>query len=69
MHEMLVGLRDVDEHAGKKLKRVDRLAVADIMSGFGLINEEAGFGMIAKAGQVHWRPVQVASKDGMDVRI
>ena len=62
MHEMLVGLRDVDEHSGEKLERVDGLAVADIMSGFGLINEEAGFGMIAKAGQVHGRSVQVASE-------
>ena len=25
-------------------------------------SEEAGFGMIAKAGQVHWRSVQVASE-------
>jgi len=32
------------------------------MSGFGLINKDAGFGMIAKAGQVHWRSVQVASE-------
>ena len=62
MNEMLVWLGDVDEHTGKKLQRVDGLVVVDLLSGFWLINEEAGFGMIAKAGQVHWRSVQVASE-------
>ncbi len=62
MNQVLVGLGDVDEHAGYKLKRVDGLAVADILPGFGLINEEAGFGMIAKAGQVHGRSEQVTSE-------
>ena len=62
MDEMLVGLGDVDEHTGEKLQRIDRLDVVDLLSGFWLINEEAGFGMIAKAGQVHWRSVQVASE-------
>ena len=38
MDEMLVGLRDVDEHSGEKFERVDRLGVADIVSGLGLIN-------------------------------
>ena len=59
---MLVGLGDVDEHAGEKLQRIDRLAVVDLLSGFWLINEEAGFGMKAKAGQVHGGSVQVASE-------
>ena len=62
MNEMLVWLGDVDEHTGKKLQRVDGLVVVDLLSGFWLINEEAGFGMIAKAGQVHGRSVQVASE-------
>ncbi len=62
MNQVLVGLGDVDEHAGEKFERVERLAVVDLLSGFGLINEEAGFGMKAKAGQVHGRSVQVASE-------
>ncbi len=62
MHEMRVGLGDVDEHAGEKFERVERLAVVDLLSGFGLINEEAGFSVKAKAGQVHGRSVQVASE-------
>ncbi len=43
MNQMLVGLWDVDEHPGEKLERplrVVRLAVVDIVAGFGLINEE-----------------------------
>ncbi len=32
------------------------------MSGFGLINEEAGFRMITKPRQIHWRALQVASE-------
>ncbi len=62
MDEMLVGLRDVDEHSGEKFERVDRLGVADIVSGLGLINKDAGFRMIAKSGQVHGGAVQVASE-------
>ena len=59
---MLVGLWDVDEHSGEKLERVDRLAVVDIVAGFGLINEEPRFGMITKSRQIHWRALQVASE-------
>ena len=62
MNQMLVGLWDVDEHAGEKLERVDRLAVVDIVACFGLINEEPRFRMITKSGQVDWRAVQVASE-------
>jgi len=59
MNEMLVGLWDVDEHSGEKLERVDRLAVVDIVAGFGLINEETRLRM---TGQVDWRAVQVAGE-------
>ncbi len=62
MNEMLVGLWDVDEHPCEKLERVDRLAVVDIVSGFGLINEETRFRMITKPRQIHWRALQVASE-------
>ena len=62
MNQMLVGLWDVDEHPGEKLERplrVDRLAVVDIVAGFGLINEETRLRM---TGQVDWRAVQVAGE-------
>jgi len=62
MNQMFVGLWNVDEHPCDKLERVDRLAVVDIVSGFGLINEEAGFRMITKSRQIHWRALQVASE-------
>ncbi len=62
MHEMLVGLGDVDEHAGEKLQRIDRLDVVDLLSGFGLINKEAGFRMITKSRQINWGALQVASE-------
>ncbi len=62
MNQMLVGLGDVDEHSGKKLERVDRLAVVDIVACFGLITEEPRFRMITKSGQVDWRAVQVAGE-------
>ena len=65
MNQMLVGLWDVDEHPGEKLERplrVDRLAVVDIVAGFGLINKEPRFRMITKSRQIHWRALQVASE-------
>jgi len=60
MNQMLVGLWDVDEHSGEKLERVDRLAVVDIVAGFGLINEETRWRMIPTSGQGDWRAVPVA---------
>jgi len=62
MNQVLVGLGDVDEHTGEKFERVERLGVAGILSGFGLINKDARFGMIAKAGKVHRSTVQIASE-------
>ncbi len=62
MNPMLVGLWDVDEHSGETLERplrVDRLAVVDIVAGFGLINEETRLRM---TGQVDWRAVQLAGE-------
>ncbi len=59
MNQMLFGLWDVDEHARDKIERVDRLAVVDIVAGFGLINEETRLRM---TGQVDWRAVQVAGE-------
>ena len=54
MDQVFFGLWNVYEHARDKLERVDRLAVVNIVSGFGLINEEPRFRMITKSGQIHW---------------
>ena len=62
MNQMSLGLWNVDEHTRDKLKWVDRLAVVDIVSGFGLINKELRFRMITKSRQIHWRALQVASE-------
>ncbi len=62
MNQVFFGLWNVYEHARDKLKRVDRLAVVNIVSGFGLINEEPRFRMITKSRQIHWRALQVASE-------
>ena len=62
MNQMFLGLWNVYEHPRDKLEWVDRLAVVGIVSGFGLIDEEAGFRMITKSGQIHWRALQVASE-------
>ncbi len=59
MNQMFLGLWNVDEHTRDKLKWVDRLAVVDIVAGFGLINEETRLRM---TGQVDWRAVQVAGE-------
>ncbi len=62
MNQGFFGFWNVYEHARDKLERVDRLAVVNIVSGFGLINEEPRFRMITKSGQIHWRALQVASE-------
>ncbi len=62
MNQMFFGLWGVDEHPCNKLERVDRLAVVDIVSGFGFINEEPRFRMVAKSRQIHWRALQVAGE-------
>ena len=62
MNQMLLGLWDVDEHARDKLRWVDRLVVVDIVSGFGFMNEEPRFRVVAKSRQIHWRALQVAGE-------
>lgn len=59
MNQMFLGLWNVYEHPRDKLEWVDRLAVVGVVSGFGLIDEEAGFRMITKSGQIHWRALQL----------
>jgi hypothetical protein len=59
--EVFVGLRDVDEHARHELEGVHELGIVGVGElGFGLIDDELRFGMIAKPGQVHGRAKQVA---------
>ena len=62
MNQVFFGLWNVYEHARDKIERVDRLAVVGIVSGFGLIDEEAGFRMITKSRQIDWGALQVASE-------
>ena len=62
MNQMFFGLWGVDEHPCNKLERVDRLAVVDIVSGFGLVNKESRFLMVAKSRQIHRGALQVASE-------
>jgi len=40
MNQMFFRLWGVDEHRCNKLERVDRLAVVDMVSGFGLVNSK-----------------------------
>jgi len=48
-----LGLGDVDEDTGEKLERVDERLVVDLLSCFGLIEEELGVPVISKTGEVH----------------
>jgi len=60
MDQVLFGLGDVDEHASQKLEGVDEGLVIDLLSCFGLVEEELGVSVIAKAGEVHRGPHEVA---------
>jgi len=60
MDQVLVGFGDVDEDAGQKLERVDEGFV--VLSGLGLVEEELGVAVIAKAGEVHRGPHQIAGQ-------
>ena len=62
MDPVLVGLRDVNEHAGQELEGVDDTVVVVVMSGLGLVEDELGVWMIAKPGEVHRRAHQIAGK-------
>jgi hypothetical protein len=62
MDPVLVGLRDVNEHAGQKLEGVDDTVVVEVMSGLGLVEDELGVWMIAKPGEVHRRAHQIAGE-------
>lgn len=60
MNQMLVGLWDVDEHAGEKLEGVGQGLIVELVPGFGLVEDELGIGMIAKPGEVEGRAHQIA---------
>ena len=62
MDPMSVGFGDMDEHAGQKLERVEQGLVVQFMSCFGLVEEELGFRVIAKPGEVHRRAHPVAGE-------
>ena len=62
MDEMLVGLRDVDKNSSQKLQGVETGFIVDLVTGFGLVEDEPGVLMIAKAGQVHRGAKQVAGE-------
>ena len=47
--EMFMGFGNVYEHTSKELERVQGLVNVGVVAGFGLIDDELGFGMIAKA--------------------
>jgi len=42
VHEMLVGLGDVDEHAREELERLDQGIFVEVVPGSGFIHEQAG---------------------------
>jgi hypothetical protein len=44
----------------KKLERVEWVAFIDVVPGFGLVEDELGVGVIAKAGEVDGRAHQIA---------
>jgi hypothetical protein len=60
--EVFDGLGDVDEDAGQKLERVDEGLVVEVLSGLGLVEEELGFLVIAKAGDVDRGPHEIAGE-------
>jgi len=60
MNQVLVGLWDVDEHPGEKLERVESCLFIDVVSGFGLVEDELGARMVAKPGEVHGRAHEIA---------
>ena len=45
-----------------KLERVETGLTVDVVSGFGLVEEELGVRMVAKSGEVHGRAHQIAGK-------
>ena len=62
MDQVLVGLGDVDENAGQKLEGVDEGLVVDLLTGLGLVEQELGVPVIAKAGEVHRGPHEIAGE-------
>ncbi len=52
MDEMLVGLRDVDEHASEELEWVDQGIVVEVVPGCGFIHEQAGGRVESQAEEV-----------------
>jgi len=62
MDEMLVGLRDVDEHAGEELEWVNQGIVIEVVPGSGFIHEQAGGLVEAQAGKVDGSAHEIAGE-------
>jgi hypothetical protein len=56
MDQVFVGLVDVDNHAGQKLKRVSDGLIVGLLRSLRLVEQELGVRLVAKAGEVHRRP-------------
>ena len=54
--------QNVNEHTGEELERVEIGIIVDVVSGFGLVEDELGVRMVAKSGEVHGRAHQIAGK-------
>ena len=62
MDEMLVGLRDVDEHAGEELEWVNQGIVIEVVPGSGFIHEQAGGLVETQAGKVDGSAHEIAGE-------
>jgi len=62
VNQVLVRLGDVDEDSSQELERVETGLLVELVSGFGLVEDELGVRMVAKSGEVHGRAHQIAGK-------
>ena len=62
MDEMLVGLGDMYEDSCQKLERVGQSIVVELVSVFGLVEEQAGVAVESETGKVDRSPHEVASQ-------
>jgi hypothetical protein len=60
--EMLVGLRNVDEHAREELERLDQGLVVEVVPGSGFIHEQAGGLVESQAGEVDGSSHEIAGE-------
>jgi len=62
MDQVFVGRGNMDQHARQELEGVETGLTVDVVSGFGLVEDELGVRMVAKSGEVHGRAHQVAGE-------